>query len=314
MFITPASPTTQDAIVLHAVTTCSNPFSGEPLVLGQTITLDTTYFGLYPPCAAGLPPYEVSFNLPSLPAGVYTVDVIGNGGVPAGTTVFSFAFQVGTSGDRSAVNPQLEVSPRAPTSHDHVLVQAQINDDPSHPGSIPQFVIARAGNQFDISTVGGIRLSPLPPGPFRSEFDLGPLAPGLYQVALDVAGRQATTSFAVSEPVKGLTLQGARFQVRVLRGAGAAVTGGQDAAAVQISDESGYFWFFDSANMEVTVKLLDGRAVNGHYWLFAASMTDQPFVLEVIDLRGSCTGPSCIRTYASPAGQNRNFIDLAAAN
>ena len=66
--------------------------------------------------------------------------------------------------------------------------------------------------------------------------------------------------------------------------------------------------------MEVTVKLLDGRAVNGHYWLFAASMTDQPFVIQVIDTRSGCTGPACIKTYASAAGKNQNFIDLAAAN
>ena len=40
MFVTPASPTTADTVVLHALTACSNPFSGGPLVLGQTITLD----------------------------------------------------------------------------------------------------------------------------------------------------------------------------------------------------------------------------------------------------------------------------------
>jgi hypothetical protein len=63
--------------------------------------------------------------------------------------------------------------------------------------------------------------------------------------------------------------------------------------------------------MELTVKLLDGRAVNGHYWLFAASMTDQPFVLQVIDLRDACTGAACVKTYAGTAGQNKNVIDLA---
>jgi hypothetical protein len=316
MFVSPSSPTTQDAIVLHAVTACSNPFSGEPSVIGQTITLNTTYFGLYPPCAAGLPPYEVSFNLPSLPAGSYTVNVIGNGGVPDGTVVFTFSFQVVASGDLAAVNPKLEISPGAPTSQEHVRVQAEIDADPSRPGLFPQLVITQAGNRFDISTVG-INLSPVPPGPYKSEFDLGALAPGIYQVALTVAGQQAITSFAVSEPAKGLNLQGSRFQVRVLHGTvvqGAAVKGVEAAPAVQISDESGYFWFFASSNMEVTVKLLDGRAVNGHYWLFAASMTAEPFVIEVIDTRGSCTGPSCIRTYASPAGKNKNFIDLAAAN
>jgi len=311
MFITPASPTAQDAIVLHALTACSNPFSGEPSVVGQTITLNTTYFGLYPPCAAGLPPYEVSFNLPSLSAGSYTVDVVGNGGVPDGTVVFTFGFQVGAGSDLGAVNPKVQVSPNAPTTQDHVRVQAQIDADPSRLGAFPQLVIARVGNTFDITTVG-INVSPVPPGPYKAEFDLGTLAPGLYQVALNVAGQQATASFTVSDPVQGLMLQGSRFQVRVLKGAVA--QSAVPAPAVQISDESGYFWFFESGNMEVTVKLLDGRPVNGHYWLFTASMTGEPFTIQLLDLRGACTGPACVKTYVNPAGKNKNFIDLAAAN
>jgi hypothetical protein len=306
MFVSPPSPTTADAVVLHALTTCSNPFSGAPSTLGQTITLDTTYFGLYPPCAYGLPPYEVSFNLGSLPAGVYTVDVIGNGGVPDGTTVFTFSFQVGASGDLAAVNPQLSISPGSPTSQDHVVVEAKIDADPSQPGAFPQLVIRRIGNTFDISTVP-IHISPIPAGPYASSFDLGALPPGVYQVALRVAGQQAVSTFAVSAPLAGLSLQGGQFQVKVLHGA-------DSVPAVQLSDESGYFWFFESGNMEVTVKLLDGRPVNGHYWLFAASMTGEPFTVQLLDLRAACTGPACVKTYVSPAGKNKNFIDLAAAN
>jgi hypothetical protein len=305
MFVSPAVPTTDDTIVLHALTACSNPFSGEPSVSGLTITLNTTYFGLYPPCAAGLPPYEVSFDLGKLPAGSYTVDVIGNGGVPDGTVVFTFTFQVVVPVDHGVLNPQLTVSPSAPTNQDHVQVHAQIDANPFL-GAFPQFVISRTGNHFDISVVG-LNLAPSPPGPYKADFDLGALAPGIYQVALNVASLQTTSSFVVSAPASGLTLQGSRFQVKVLHGTVAA-------PAVQISDQSGYFWFYDSSNMEVTVKLIDGRLVNGHYWLFAASMTDQPFVLEVIDTRGDCTGPACVKTYTSTAGKNKNFIDLAAAN
>jgi len=306
MFVSPPSPTTADAVVLHALTSCSNPFSGNPSILGQTITLSTTYFGLYPPCAYGIPPYEVSFNLGSLPAGVYTVDVIGNGGVPDGTTVFTFSFQVGASSDLTAVNPKLSVSPGSPTSQDHVVVQAKIDADPSHPGAYPQLVVSKVGNTFDISNAP-IPLSPLPPGPYAFTFDLGALPAGLYHVDLDIAGQHTISTFAVSAPLAGLSLQGGQFQVKVLHGA-------DSVPAVQLSDESGYFWFFESGNMEVTVKLLDGRPVNGHYWLFTASMTGEPFTIQLLDLRGACTGPACVKTYVNPAGKNKNFIDLAAAN
>lgn len=305
MFVTPSAPTTDTPVVLHALTFCSNPFDGAPSILGQTITLNTTYFGLYPPCAYGLPPYEVSFELGKLAAGTYVVDVVGNGGVPDGTVVFTFVFQVGEAGDFQSVNPQLTVAPSAPTSQDHVVVRAQIDYDPSHPGTFPQLVLSRDGNTFRI-TNAPVVLSPLPPRPYATTFDLGTLPPGVYQVALQIAGQQTISTFAVSA-AQGLTLQGGQFQVRVLHGADAA-------PAVQLSDESGYFWFFESGNMEITVKLLDGRPVNGHYWLFAASMTDQPFTIQLLDLRSACTGASCVKTYASPAGKNQNFIDLAAAN
>jgi len=305
MFVTPPSPTTDTPVVLHALTLCSNPFDGAPSILGQTITLNTTNFGLYPPCAYGLPPYEVSFDLGKLAAGTYVVDVVGNGGVPDGTVVFTFAFQVGEAGAPQA-NPQVSVSPGSPSSQDHVVVHAQINFDPDHPGSYPQLLVSRTGNTFQI-TNSPVTLSPLPPGPYAFTFDLGALPAGLYHVDLDIAGQHKISTFTVSAPIQGLALQGGQFQVKVLHGADAV-------PAVQLSDESGYFWFYDSANMEVTVKLLDGRGLNGHYWLFAASMTDQPFTIQLLDLRGACTGASCVKTYASPAGKNQNFIDLAAAN
>lgn len=305
MFVTPPSPTTDTPVVLHALTSCSNPFSGDPSILGQTITWNTTYFGLYPPCAYGLPPYEVSFNLGKLAAGTYVVDVVGNGGVPDGTVVFTFAFQVGEAG-APQVDPKVSISPGSPTSKDHIVVAAKINFDPDHPGAYPQLVVHRDGNTFDISNQP-IPLSPLPPGPYAFTFDLGVLPAGLYHVDLDIAGQHTVSTFAVSAPLQGLSLQGGQFQVKVLHGADAV-------PAVQLSDESGYFWFYDSANMEVTVKLLDGRGVNGHYWLFAASMTDQPFTIQLLDLRGACTGADCVKTYTSTAGKNKNFIDLAAAN
>ncbi len=318
MAVTPAAPTADDAVVLHAITNCSNPFSGAPTIAAGTITLDTSYLGLFPPCAAGLPPFEVSYELGVLTAGTYTVEVIGNGGAGSGTVVASLVFEVspGHQGGVSAPHPALHLSPSSPTRLDHVIVHASIDSDPVNLGLYPQFVVSRAGNRFDISTVG-VRISPVPPGPYAANLDLGKLPPGVYQVVLAVGGSEATASFAVSEPAKGLLLDGGAFEVKVLRGAvldGGAIVGGQDAAAVQVSDQSGYFWFFASSNMEITVKLLDGHAVNGHFWLFAASMTDQPFVLELIDLRGSCTGTSCIKLYAGAAGKNQSIIDLAAAS
>lgn len=46
------------------------------------------------------------------------------------------------------------------------------------------------------------------------------------------------------------------------------------ATAVPLTGNTGYFWFFDPANVEMTVKVLDGCSVNGRFWVFAGGMTN----------------------------------------
>ena len=41
------------------------------------------------------------------------------------------------------------------------------------------------------------------------------------------------------------------------------------------------FYFFSRDNIEVIVKVLDGCAINGHYWVFATGLTDIPWRLRV---------------------------------
>ena len=201
----------------------------------------------------------------------------------------------------------LTISPSRPTTQDRVVVHAAVTS------TLPfSFIrVDRSGDTFTI--VGGTYIvSPLPPpATYSEDLDLGVLPAGAYQVAL--AG--SSVSFEVVQPTE-LLLDG-RFRVSLLRGATIVsptlVTGGEPAAAVKLSDLSGYFWFFDSANVEVTVKIIDGTPVNGHFWLFAATMTDQPFVLEVLDTSIICAVAPC-RTnfYVNPAGKNQNFIDVRA--
>jgi hypothetical protein len=49
------------------------------------------------------------------------------------------------------------------------------------------------------------------------------------------------------------------------------------------SDDSGLFWFFAPDNWELLVKVLDGCAVNGHHWVFAAAVTTVEYVITVTD-------------------------------
>jgi hypothetical protein len=53
--------------------------------------------------------------------------------------------------------------------------------------------------------------------------------------------------------------------------------------AVHLTDDSGYFWFFDSENLELMVKALDARSVNERFWVFYGSLTNVEFQLLVTD-------------------------------
>ncbi len=76
-----------------------------------------------------------------------------------------------------------------------------------------------------------------------------------------------------------------------------------------LSRDTGTFWFFDPANLELTVKVLDGCGVNGHYWAFVSGLTDLPVTVTVRDTH---TGQGA-RTYTNPAGTPfKTQLDTAA--
>ncbi len=80
-----------------------------------------------------------------------------------------------------------------------------------------------------------------------------------------------------------LCLQGGRFEVTARWHLGAG--GPRVASAAGITPDTGAFWFFDPDNLELVVKVLDACAVNGHFWVFAAGLTDVGVDLEVLDSR-----------------------------
>jgi hypothetical protein len=203
-----------------------------------------------------------------------------------------------------AFTPTLTISPRQPTTTDRVVVHAVVASD--YPLSFSG--IDRSGNTFTLHA-GQFALSPLPPPTtYTADFDLGVLSVGSYRVELG----DSSVAFSVAPP--NILVLGDRFWVGIQRDATLSdLNGGESATPVKLTGDSGYFWFFDSGNIEVTVKILDGSAVNGHFWLFAASMTDRPFVIKVYDTQGYCGISPCFpKLYINPGGQNQNFIDVRA--
>ena len=69
------------------------------------------------------------------------------------------------------------------------------------------------------------------------------------------------------------------------------------ATAVPLTADTGYFWFFDPANIELVVKVLTGCPVNNDYWVFAGGLTDVGVELVVTD-----TVTGAVKMYSNPVG------------
>ncbi len=91
-----------------------------------------------------------------------------------------------------------------------------------------------------------------------------------------------------------LCLGGGRFHVTAAWQSPTASGLGQ---ALSLTPDTGYFWFLDSSNVEVLVKVLDACSASGRKWVFAAGLTNVNVVLTVTDTQ---TGLS--KTYVNPQG------------
>ena len=98
-------------------------------------------------------------------------------------------------------------------------------------------------------------------------------------------------------PVEALCTNDGRFEVRATWRDPAGVSG--DGTAVQLTDQTGTFWFFDRDNVELVVKVLDAcYEPFDRFWVFAAGLTDVEVELEILDLESGVT-----RTYSNELGQ-----------
>ena len=103
-----------------------------------------------------------------------------------------------------------------------------------------------------------------------------------------------------------LCLNGNRFQAQVSWRVASQGTAG-NGTAISLSGDTGYFWFFSSGNVELVVKALDGRAVNGYFWIFYGALSDVEYTLTVTD-----TATGAVKTYSNPQGRLASTADTSA--
>ncbi len=74
-----------------------------------------------------------------------------------------------------------------------------------------------------------------------------------------------------------------------------------------LTTDTGYFWFFDDANVELTVKVIDGTGLNGHYWVYYGALSNVEYWITVED---TVTGQS--KEYHNELGSFGSFGDIEA--
>jgi len=137
----------------------------------------------------------------------------------------------------------------------------------------------------------------------------GAIASSASPPAAGAAAAPALTFVAAAPCVADATslcLNGGRFRVQVnwfavnIPSSGAGQT-------VPLTSDSGSFWFFSPGNLELIVKVVDGRAVTGHFWVFYGALSDVEYTITVTD-----TETGTARTYSNPQGRLASVADTSA--
>ena len=130
-------------------------------------------------------------------------------------------------------------------------------------------------------------------------------------INLDVIGYNLASSSTPITPTTctpsatTLCLSGNRFAVSATWQTSDGKSG--QGQAVALTSDTGYFWFFQSSNVEMVTKVLNACGVNSRVWVFAGGLTNVQVAMTVIDTK---TGK--VVTYANP--QNTAFQPIQDTN
>jgi plastocyanin len=102
-----------------------------------------------------------------------------------------------------------------------------------------------------------------------------------------------------------LCLNGGRFKVEVGWKVASQGTSGSG-RAVPLTGDTGEFWFFSANNIELVIKVVDGTAFNGKFWVFYGALSNVEYKIEVTD---TVTGNE--KTFVNAAGNLASVADTS---
>jgi hypothetical protein len=129
---------------------------------------------------------------------------------------------------------------------------------------------------------------PAPAGAVAAELWLEPFkssSGGTFSAIFDDAG-VVQLGCAGQDSDTTLCLQNGRFAATAHWQTASA--SGQ-AGAVQLTSDTGYFWFFNSANVEVVLKVLNACVGFQRYWVFSSGLTNVQVDVTVQDTQSALT-------------------------
>jgi hypothetical protein len=283
----PDAPTWRDTIVVTVKGNGAHctPQLEEPVVsfnAGWRIDID-----LVDPCLIGPPAdgnFMVSTTIPPLSPREALVAVHDHG--------FTMSGDVSTAELTIHPGADLEVTAIEPAASDRPL-RFEIEGV----GACPAAVVSQPKPGVVRAVYEGNCLI-LPPGEhrFTLPFEVGPLAPGDYEIQVIDHSNGIELPPVVTTRVKVWDaslcvpdaqthcLEDGRFRVvGVFRDFQSRI--GNAKTLPTALDDTGLFWFFLPENVELTVKVLRGCEVNGFFWVFVSSGSTVEYELEVTDTR-----------------------------
>lgn len=177
---------------------------------------------------------------------------------------------------------------------------------PPRPGVLGAFVSNAFPSSPPAGAAGAPAEAPREVAPMEvASLEVASPDPAPPEAASVPAGGSAAAGDPCAPTARRLCLQGRRFGVELTWRDGRGVE--HPARAFAHADRAGYFAFYGRDQVQAALKLLDGRPINGRFWLFATALTHLEYTLVVTD-----TATGAVHVYRKPAGEISSFTDLTS--